>query len=223
MADSLNVQRTVEEIISSYEERLQSIAVIIDNTQTVLGEFQESMSNTRQEREKLKIELRDTLARNESLRKKDFDAMMNTILSSQDDREREVRGLLSGYLAEQRDMARALRESLGGFKGSLNRDNIDRVKEFHQMLQDILKKQEERKMEVTARLKRYQKEQGELSGTLLGLLSKGRDLRTKDLKLMLRQFEAKSRERILQQQERKEEVQMMLNSFKKERLERACV
>ena len=40
---------------------------------------------------------------------------------------------------------------------------------------------------------------------------------------MLRQFEAKSRERILQQQERKEEVQMMLNSFKKERLERACV
>ena len=141
MADSLNVQRTVEEIISSYEERLQSIAVIIDNTQTVLGEFQESMSNTRQEREKLKIELRDTLARNESLRKKDFDAMMNTILSSQDDREREVRGLLSGYLAEQRDMARALRESLGGFKGSLNRDNIDRVKEFHQMLQDILKKQ----------------------------------------------------------------------------------
>lgn len=223
MADSSNVQHAVEEIISSYEERLQSISIIIDNTQTVLGEFQESISNTKQEREKLKIELRDTLARNESLRKKDFDTMMNAILLSQDDREREVKGLLSSYLAEQRDMARTLRENLGSFRGSLNRDNIGRVKEFHQMLQDILKKQEERKVEVTAKLKAYQKEQSELSCTLAGLLSRGRDLRTKDLRLMLRQFEARSRERAIQHRERKEDVQMMLNSFRKERLERAHV
>lgn len=223
MTDSLNVQNAVEEIISSYEERLQSIGFIIDNTQMVLGEFQESMSNTKQEREKLKIELRDTLARNESLRKKDFDTMMNTILLSQDDREREVRGLLNSYLTEQRDMARTLRENLGSFRGSLNRDNIDRVKEFHQMLQDILTKQEERKMEITTKLKTYQKEQSDLSCTLVELISRGRDLRTKDLKLMLRQFETQSRERVIQHRERKEDVQMMLNSYRNERLERAHV
>jgi hypothetical protein len=223
MADGINVQHAIEEIISSYEERLQSIGIILDNTQTVLGEIQESMSNTRQEREKLKAELRDTLARNESLRKKDFDTMMNTILLSQDDREREVRALLNGYLAEQKDMAKTLRENLGGFKGCLSGDNIERVKGFHQMLQDILKKQEERKKEVSARLKTYQKEQTVLSCSLADLLSKGRDLRTKDLKLMLRSFEAGYRERIIQRQERKEEVHMMLNSFRKERFETAHI
>jgi hypothetical protein len=222
MADSLIVRDVVEEMIFSYEERLQSISVIIDNTQ-VFREFHESMSNTKQEREKLKIELRDTLAKNESLRKKDFDTMMNTILLSQDDREKEVKSLLSNYLAEQRDMARTLRENLGSFSGSLNRDNIGRVKEFHRMLQDILKKQEERKREVTAKLKTCQQEQSELSCTLVELLSRGRDLRTKDLKLMLRQFEVRSRERAIQHRERKEDVQMMLSSFRKERLERAHV
>ncbi|MDD5007139.1 MAG: hypothetical protein PHU49_02040 [Syntrophorhabdaceae bacterium] len=209
-----------EEITSSYEDRLQSLSTIIDNTQTVLGEYQDSMSNTKQERERLKIELRDILARNESLRKKDFDTMMNTILLSQDDREREVRGLLNGYLTEQRDMAKTIRENLGSFRGSLNRDNIDRIKEFHQMLQDILKKQEERKAEVTTKLRAFQKEQSELSSTLVELLSKGRELRIKDLKLMLKQFKTQSKERAVQHLDRKENVQMMLNSFRKERLER---
>ena len=222
MADGLVVRNAVEEIIDSYEERLQGISAIIDNTQ-VLSEFQESISITKHEREILNIELRDTLARNESLRKKDFDAMMNNILLSQDNRERDVKGLLSSYLAEQKEMAKTLRENLGSFSGSLNRDNVGRIKEFHHMLQDILRKQEERKKEVTAKLKTCQEEQSELSCTLIELLSKGRDLRTKDLKIMLRQFGARSIERAVQHRERKEDVQLMLNSFRKERLERARV
>jgi len=88
MPDSLTMTHVVEGIISSYEERLQSISFIIDNTQMVLGEFQESMSHGKEEKEALHVRLRETLARNESLRKKDFDAMMNTILLSQNDRER---------------------------------------------------------------------------------------------------------------------------------------
>jgi hypothetical protein len=223
MADNLSAQYEVEEILSSFEERLESIGSIIDNTQMILGEFQESMPNTKQEREDLRNELRDSLARNESLRKKDFDAMMNTILLAQDHREREVRGLLSSYLSEQRAMARTLKENLGSFRGSLNRDNICRVEEFHQMLQDILEKQEERKAEIIAELKRYQKEQNELSCNLVELLSRGKDLRTKDLRVMLKQFGIRSTERAMQHRERKEEVQVMLNSFRAERLGRARV
>jgi hypothetical protein len=219
MANALNLKQVADEIISSYEERLQSIGAIIDNTQMVLGEFQESISNTNQEKETLKVQLRDILARNESLRKKDFDVMMNAILISQDDREREVRSLLNNYLMEQKEMARQLKENLGSFKDALNKNNIGRIKEFHGMLQDILKKQEERKTEVTAKLKAFQKEQGELSLTLGELLSKGRDLRTKDLKTMLKQFEAQSRERAAQQQERKEDVQKMLSTFREKRRE----
>ena len=209
-----------EEIISSYEEKMKSISAIID-TQTVLGEFQESMSTTKQERERLRAELRDVLAKSESLRKKDFDTMMSAILSSQDVREKEVRDLLNNYLAEQKDMARTLREGLGSFRGSLNKDNMDRIKEFHQMLQEVLKEQEERKAEVTAKLKAFQEEQSELSSTLVGLLSKGRELRIKDLKQMLRQFKTLANDRVAEHQDRKENVQLLLKSFRMERIERA--
>ncbi len=221
MADSVNVQHAVEEIISSYEERLQSIGSIIDNTQLIFGEFHESISNTNHERETLKVQLRDTLAKNESLRKKDFDVMMNTILLSQDDREREVRKLLHNYLTEQREMARQLKENLGTFKDGLNKDNIDRINDFHRMLKDILKKQEERTAEVTGKLKMFQKEQGELSHILGELLSKGKELRIRDLKTMLRQFEAQSRERAARQRERRQDVQKMLSVFRGKRRESA--
>jgi len=220
MADALKLKHA-EEIISSYEERLQSINSIFDNTQTVLGEFQESFSNTNHERETLKVQLRDTLAKNESLRKKDFDIMMNAILLSQDDREREVKSLLNSYLMEQKEMARQLREDLGTFKDGLNKDNIDRINEFHGMLKDILREQEERKAEVTARLKMFQKEQSELSCTLGELLSKGNELRIRDLKTMLRQFEAQSKERAARQRERREDVQIMLSVFRGKRRESA--
>ena len=220
MADALKLKHA-EEIISSYEERLQSINSIFDNTQVVLGEFQVSFSNTNHERETLKARLRDTLAKNESLRKKDFDIMMNAILLSQDDREREVKSLLNSYLMEQKEMARQLKENLGTFKDGLNKDNIDRINEFHGMLKDILREQEERKAEVTARLKMFQKEQNELSCTLGELLSKGNELRIRDLKTMLRQFEAQSKERAARQRERREDVQIMLSVFRGKRRESA--
>jgi bacterioferritin (cytochrome b1) len=215
MTDSVNATHVVEGIISSYEEKLQSMSLIIDNTQMVLGEFQESMSHGKEEKEALHVRLRETLARNESLRKKDFDAMMNTILFSQDDRERAVRKLLHNYLTEQREMARRLKENLGTFKDGLNTDNIGRINDFHEVLTDILKKQEERKAELAATLKILQKEQGQLSRSLGELLSKGRELRIRDLKTMLKQFEAQSRERAAQQRERKEGVQKMLSTFRK--------
>jgi hypothetical protein len=209
------VTRVVEGIIASYEEKLEGISFIIDNTQMVLGEFQESVSNGKEGKEALNVRLRETLARNESLRKKDFDVMMNTILVSQDDRERNVRQLFQSYLAEQRETAKQLKENLGTFKDGPNKDSIGIINEFHEMLRDILKKQEERKAEVAAKLRIFQKEQRELSRSLGELLSKGRELRIRDLKAMLRQFEARSRERAARQRERKEGVQKMLSAFRK--------
>ena len=218
MTGALDLKHFAEEIISSYEERLQSINSIFDNTM-VLGEFQESISNTNHERETLKVRLRDTLAKNESLRKKDFDIMINAILLSQDDREKEVRNLLNNYLMEQKEMARQLKENLGSFKDGLNKENIDRINEFRRMLKDILRKQEERKEEVTGKLRMFQKEQRELSRTLEELLSMGKELRIRDLKTMLRQFESQSRERALRQRERREDVQRMLMVFRGKRRE----
>jgi len=184
------------------------------------GQLATNHPHGKEEREALNVRLRETLARKESLRKKDFDVMMNAILLSQRDREREVRKLLDGYLAEQRDMARQLRENLGTFRDDLENCNIGRISEFHEAIGGLLKKQEERKAEVAARLRMLQNEQSDLSRSLAELLSKGRELKIRDLKTMLRRFEARSGERALQCRERREIVQKMFGVFRKKSADR---
>jgi molecular chaperone DnaK (HSP70) len=215
MPEPLEMKNIVENILSSYEDRIHDVSSIIEGSHQILEDFQDSILDTKEEREKINTQLRDILARNESLRRKDFDNMMRGILSTQDEREKEVRNLLKGYLKEHKNMVQELRVNLGKFKDSLARGEVERVKEFHEMIKETLAKQDERKDEVTSRLKEFQKEQKVLASRLKELLAKGRVLRIRDLKLMLREFKTQHKERVARQQERREEVRRMLCDFKK--------
>lgn len=221
MPEVLDLKNIVEDVLSSYEKRIESINSIFDTTHSILNDFQESIFDTKEEREKISTQLRDILAKNENLRRKDFDNMMQGILLTQGEREKEVRGLLKEYLNEQKTMAQALRENLSKFKDSLARGEAERVKEFQNLIKEILVRQDERKEEVTSNLKEFQKEQQEMAKRLKELLAKGRELRIKDLKSMLAEFKAQHKERIARQEERRKEVQNLLGEFKEERLKSA--
>ena len=216
-----DMRNIVEDIISAYETRLEGIGVIFDTTHQLLRGFQDSFIDTKQEREKLTVELRDNLAKNKSLRRNDFDNMMQDILSTQDKREKEVRNLLNIYLNERKEMAQALKGNLEKFKDFLTKGEIQRVKEFQNMIKEVLDEQEKRKEEVTSSLKMFQKEQKEMAKRLKELLAKDKELRIEDLKSMLEGLKIQNRERITCQEERKEEVHGMLSDLKKERLESA--
>jgi len=216
-----NMKKIVDNIVSSYETRIQSIADTFDTTNQLLEGFQGFFLDTKQEREKVSVELRESLAKNEHLRKKDFDNMMQDILSTQDEREKEIRNLLKNYLNDQKEMAQVLRENLEKFKNSLVKGEAGRVKEFQVLVKEILAKQDERKNEVTSKLKKFQREQQEMAKRLKELLAKGRELRIKDFKSMLKELKVQHNQRIARQEERREEVCSMLGGFKKERVEAA--
>jgi hypothetical protein len=221
MPSARDMEHIVNDIFSSYEARIESIGEIFDTTRQLLKGFQESFLDTKQEREKMNAALREQLARNESLRRNDFDNMMQGILSTQDEREKEVRNLLNSYLDEQREMAQALRERLERFKDSLARGEALKLRELQSLIKEILARQDERKDEVTSRLREFQKEQKVLAERLKELLAKGREIRIRDLKLMLKEFKAQHQERIACQEERREELRSMLGNFKKQRVESA--
>lgn len=208
----------VDDIVSSYEARIQSIGAIFDTTHQLLEGFQESFLDTKQEREKLSAELRENLVKIESLRRKDFDNMMQGILSIQDEREKEVRSIFKNYLNEHKEMAVALRENLSKVKDALAKGEAERIKEFQALIKEILAKQDERKNEVTSKLKEFQKEQQEVAKRLKELLAKGNQLRIRDLKSMLKEFKAQNKERIARQEERRDGVWSMLGDFKNERV-----
>lgn len=216
-----DMRNIAENIISSYEARLEGMGAIFDTTHQLLQGFQDSFIDTKQEREKLTVELRENLAKNKSLRRNDFDNMMQGILSIQDKREEEVRNLLNSYINEQKEMAQALRGNLEKFKDFLAKGEIQRVKEFQNMIKKVLDEQEKRKEEVTSKLKAFQKEQKEMAKRLKELLAKDKELRIKDLKSMLEGLKTRNMERIACQEERREEVHRILGDFKKERLEAA--
>lgn len=212
------MQDIAENIVASYETRSRSIESLFETTHQILEGFQNSFFDTRQEREKINDQLRENLTKNESLRRKDFDRMMQGILSAQEERERQVREGLNRYLAEQREMIHTLGDNLAKFKDALAGGEAQRVKEFQPLIQEILAKQDERKNEVTSQLKEFQKQQHELAKGLKELLAKGRELRIKDLKRMLEEFQTQHQERIAGQGERRKDVRNMLDELKTERL-----
>ncbi len=184
-------KQPLADIINSHEARIENISSLFENTYLVFRDFHESLTDTKLEREEMRAQLQDILTQNEHLRRKDFDRMMWAILSVQDGREKEVKNLLDTCFNEQKEMAGKLRENLDGVKGSLAKGETQRIREFQELLKDILAKQDERKAGVTAKLKEFQEEQKALALRLKTLLAKGRELRIRDLKVMLSEFKKK--------------------------------
>jgi hypothetical protein len=194
-----DIKNTFNDIVSSYEIKIRSVGAIFDTTYQLLQTFQESFLDTKQQRENLKAQLQENLARNGSLRKKDFDNMMQEILSNQERGEKEVRDLLNSYLNGQKAMAHTLSNTLAKVKDALAKDQVQRAREFQAVIKEILAKQEKRKQLAIFKLRGVQQEQRQIAKRLEGLLAKGRKLRTKDLKLMLAEFKRENKTRTYQQ------------------------
>lgn len=201
---AVEMQPIFDSIVSSYEDRLEGITSILLDAKSEIG-----IVNS---------ELRERLSRFESLRKKDFDKMMQGILSAQDEREMEVRSLLSGYLQDQREMIRTMRDKFSELKKALSSGEMGRIAEFQEMMKRIVARQDERRMEVISILKEFQKKQWTMVQGLKDLLAKGRDVRIKDLKTMLKELRLQQEKRKAGNKERRIEVRTMLDEFNKGRV-----
>lgn len=210
-------ESVLENIMSSYEARIQSVEAFFEITGPIFQDFQDSLLNTRTEREKINNQLRENLAQNGSLRKKDFDRMMGVISSHLDESEQEVRQLSQKYLNEQTKLVQKLREGLRNFKDALTEGQAEKVKELQTVIKGILSKQNESKIEVTSKLKEFQQGQEQTSKMLKDLLAKGEALRIRHFKAMLAQFKKQRVERIACQGRRRRKIKDMLDEFKTKR------
>jgi len=195
-----DMKRVAEEIVSSYQSRISTVAAIIDDTHHLLEDF-------KTKRNEMSGQLKEALARQGSLRKKDFDSMMQEILFHQDEREKEVRDLLKTFFEEQKEVAEIIKKSLTGAEKI-------RIDDFKKMLQDIQAKQRTRENEVSVTLKEFQTEYKEMAESLRSLLDKREAIRIKDFKDVMGNIRSR-------QIERAKEVRTKLDEFRKERHDRA--
>jgi len=162
------LRNVAQDLIGSYDARVDAVGTIIDNTYQILDDFKEK-------RTKLSTELRETLAKRESLRKKDFDRMMNGILLNHEEKEKEIKQDLRNFLTEQKKEAHELKDAL--MKGE-----VERMKKAQMGIERGI-------AEVKGLLKGFYQEQEGLANELRKLLTKGKDLKIKDLKDMTRNLQ----------------------------------
>lgn len=129
-----NLKNIADEIVAAYDARVKIVGEIVEDTHKTIDDF-------REKREHMSQNLQEALARNESLRKKDFNYMMADIIAKQAEREKQVKNMLQGFHKEEEMVAEKLRKLLS--KG----ENV-RIGDFKKMMADIKREQESRSKET---------------------------------------------------------------------------
>lgn len=207
----------VDEVLSVYEESVGTVEQIVSAPYRFV-ELEGEIFNTRKESGQIFVTLKELLANNDSLRKKDFDCMMSRILDAQEERASEVRDMLRSYFDGQREMASVLREKLRVFRADLGGENQEFIRQFRAFADNLFQEREQRRGYVEGKLHEYNQSQQEIAGALRKLLEKGKELRFRDLKNLLTEFENSRVKRKREQSEREKEVADMLKGFKEKRL-----
>lgn len=156
-----DLKKLAEDIVASYDARIKVVKDIVGDTQRMLQNF-------RARREEMSSDLRDGLAKNENLRKKDFDSMMQDILAVQEERESNVRQMLSDFEKEEGLVA-------GGLRKLLQRGEKIRIKDFKKILAKIRNEQEKREKETSKKVSSELKEMQEEVGGMLSGFKKERE------------------------------------------------
>ena len=193
------MKKILKEIVTSYDNRISEVGTVIENTYQVLEEYQNDILQSKEDREKIKAQLREALTSQQHLRRKDFDRMIEKISGGITDRKEKIeknqhiiREELRGYLNKQKDIAATLRERLARSTDHLTENESNRLIDFNIFLKDLQTQQEKRGEEVRKMLEGFRKElevyraeQVLMSQILRNLLSKGNFLR---ISLILKKF-----------------------------------
>ena len=182
---------SVESVIDSYEAQVKTVGALMKKTVEVLKRFD-------LEQEEKVMELRDLLAKADSLRRKDFDTLMTKIWAQRREKEEKVSHTLDGFLKEQEELVAWLRKVI--VNGNIG------LEEFKLLSQNILSRHKEKEVELSRMLRELHLEQEELGIGLKKLLQKGEQVRIKDFKAMIKAIQ-------LRQVGRGDEVGKMLDEL----------
>ena len=185
------MRRLKEDIITSYDARVASVADIAKDTKVLMGRFGD-------EHKEMSDELRRTLSQNEAERIKETQAEIN-------ERIHYVETFLSDFRKEHQQMAKALRTMLA-------ESETTRLEEFKALLESIQTRQKERENEVTQMLDDFQKAHAQMSADLKVVLSKVKPELTAAENERFQQAQAEIKERM-------ETISQMLSDFHKSHAE----
>jgi hypothetical protein len=174
MREGREFRNLLEEIINSYEAKVGTVTSLIEQVVHKIKHFH---------REQIRIadQLKDILAKNQSLRRKDFDTMIADIRFQQVLREKEVTHMVKNFCKEEEEIVAKLREVI-------SEKNPFTLEDFNILKKRMLERPKERERKLSRMLKNFHQEQEELAAALRKLLEKGSRVKIKDFKAMIKAF-----------------------------------
>ena len=186
---NLKIDSFFNNIISSYETRIQNIQTafqssesIMESSYSLLDVVHNSLTDLKRERDILNSRLCQTLAKNDSLRKKDYNTIMSELIGLLDEKEREAESQFLKFIEDQKHTALLLRNSLLGIKDIISEDNCEKISIIKEQLSQISDLQENRKKTVLKTFIDFQKTNTRMMECLETLIEKGDQILIRDIK-----------------------------------------
>lgn len=215
------MKELVFDLVTSYENRISMVEELVTGAYYATATVDAILAEVADKRARLKTSLQEILARNCSVRRKDFNPLMGRIVSESETKKREleeerkrVKQDLEGYLDEQKQLISSLRQQLvdcslekGGKEAleatiaKIRTAYQDKGQQVFALLHDF-----------QLRLDSFRTEQEEINHKLQRLVDRGESLRLEDL----RRLEAAKagQERKAERELRRQEVERLLAHFK---------
>jgi len=191
----LNIDGFFDNIITSYESRIQKIQTafqssenITESSHSLFDNVHQSLTDLKKERDLLNTKLCETLAKNGSLRKKDYNTMMSGILGILDEKEKEAQIQFLNFIEAQKETAQSLKNSLLGIKDIGSLDASEKINLLKNQLTEISAQQEENKEKVMKTFVDFQNLHNQMTEHLEELLEKGENILIQDLKRVKNQI-----------------------------------
>jgi len=174
MESSNQLHNIVEGIVNTYESKVKTVI-------SLMKEVTERIRSYHLEQEGMTNNLKEVLAKNECLRKKDFDVMIADVRGQQKAREKEAAQIIENFCREEEETVAKLKEIL-------TIESPSTLEEFKILKEKMFNRPKERERKVTQMLKDFHRDQEELNTALRMLLEKGPAVRIKDFKAMVKAF-----------------------------------
>ena len=191
----INIDGFFDNIISSYETRIHKIQTafqssenITESSHSLFDNVHSSLNDLRKERDLLNSKLCETVAKNGSLRKKDYHTMMSGIISALDEKEHQAESEFLIFIEAQKETAQSLKNSLLDIRDVAAQDAGEKITEIKNQLSRISKLQEMRKETAMKAFMDFQQMHNKIMECLEKLLSRGDQLLIGDIKKVKNQF-----------------------------------
>ena len=187
----LNIDAFFNDIISSYENRIQKIQTAFQSSENItessyflFDNVLRSLNDLRKERDLLNFRLCETPAKKGLLRKKDYNTMMSGILDALDEKEKEAENQFLNFIEAQKETVQSLKDSLLGIKDITSPDANEKIKLVKEQLSRISELQEMRKEMVMKSFLDFQHLHNRMTECLGNLLKKGDQILIQDIKMI---------------------------------------